>query len=602
MEHARSNVLSPARMATARLGVALGIILAGIAFWAGLSANALAFQVQGAIEQKWRELNGAAGPLGDARSDEHNAWNGGKFNEFAFGYIYWHPGTNAHAVYGVIGEKWNALGRERGFGYPLTDEQDAADGGRFNDFAGGGSIYWHRDFGVHAVFGDIRKKWVELARETGPLGYPVSDETMAGDGAGRFNNFQKGMIYWHPNTGVHAVYGEIGKRWKELGGETGSCGFPVSDEYTDLSGSQRSDFQYGSIISSPQGITIQGCHSDQWGLLASPGFGGEPIKTILFFAGEQLNGVSLPQNNCKALPHDITADCRTVWPIDERYLDWTDPQNRLLALQKVVSMGLNTVSMSSWGESTLECTADCSDVSDACCGASTPDCANPVPKCFKANGTKQCRIGWYGSANTQLSPAAKDELFDAALTQPILIIPFIESRFEHDWNFRRDFPTSLEPAVLWQLAPGLISQIEDLIRTYLTAPANPRWPDKWALVYDQHGEARRAVAIVQASSDSLAANDDKGFAEGFDRVAQKIYDDTKVRVGFFIDPVAGDPVFKPGCPGLTSTLHSTYAAAFHPSPEFNRAVAQPAVFNSGHSRLLAGRLDRRCQGRPRTGQ
>jgi hypothetical protein len=570
-------------------------MLAVFICWTIACSSVMAFEVHGAIGDKWRQLGAASGPLGQPLSDELPAFGGGRFNSFQFGFIYWHPRVGAHAVYGAIGQKWNQLGREQNFGYPVTDEQPAINGGRFNDFEGGGSIYWHNSFGAHAVIGAISLKWAELRREAGPLGYPVSDEAAAADGVGRFSDFQSGVVYWHPNVGAHAVYGAIGQRWIELGRETGSCGYPTSDEYADSDGSRRSDFQYGSIHLSSHGVTVKGCRSKSWGTLASPGFERSPIRTILFFAGQQLDGRSLPQNNCPALPDDITSRCSTVWPSDKTYLDWINPQNRIRALARIAGLGFNTISMSTWGESSLPCSASCSDVPAACCGKGVPDptCHDPVPKCYVApDGNQRCRIGWYGSANTQLSPAAKNELFDAATTQTILIMPFIESRFEHDWNFRTDFPTSLDPRERGALAPGLISQIEDLIATYLTRPANPRWPDKWALVYDQHGEKRHSVVIVQASSDSLARSDDQRFAESFDQVAEKIDEDTHIRIGFFIDPVPRDPVLTPACPGSGGPLRSSYVAAFRPDPSTTGSwLAQQSSILGIHAYSPEGWID-----------
>ena len=172
------------------------------------------------------------------------------------------------------------------------------------------------------------------------------------------------------------------------------------------------------------GMTLTACRGT-WGRLANPGVDGQPVRTILFFAGEQLDGKTLPQNVCPALPGDITAGCQTAWPIDQTYLDWTNPSNRVHAVQKIVALGFNTISMSSWGESWLPCTTDCPDVPRECCGKGSPDAAchepqRPVPRCFFADDGRQiCRIGWYGAANTQLSPAAKNELFDAAVHQPV---------------------------------------------------------------------------------------------------------------------------------------------------------------------------------------
>ncbi len=189
------------------------------------------------------------------------------------------------------------------------------------------------------------------------------------------------------------------------------------------------------------------------------------------------------------------------------------------------------------------------------------------------NGAKECRIGWYGSANAQVSPAAKDELFEAVSKTSLQIIPFIESRFAYEWNFRTDFPTSLDPRSTGQLAPGLISQVEDLLDRYVIHPQNPQWRDHWALVYDKNNEKRRAVAIVQVASDSLNANDDSKFAQAFDAVADQIYQDTCkhnacTKVGFFIDPIARDPDPSTtyGCPNITTPVTSTYATNFKPDP------------------------------------
>lgn len=208
------------------------------------SSSTFAQKIYGAIEQKWKELKAGSGPLGAPTTDEQDAARGGRFNEFRNGYIYWHPSIGAHAVYGLIGQKWNQLGRERGLGYPITDEEPAKNGGRFNDFENGGSIYWHQRSGVHVVYGAIRAKWHELGREAGGLGYPVSDESAAFDG-GRFNNFQFGMIYWHSRFGAHAIHGRIGEKWIELGREPGVCGYPTSDEYDFDDGRDTGEYEIG---------------------------------------------------------------------------------------------------------------------------------------------------------------------------------------------------------------------------------------------------------------------------------------------------------------------------------------------------------------------
>src|SRR5262249_60937045 len=87
--------------------VSLTVILA---IWCGV-ASAFQFQVYGKIGEKWQRLGRERGPLGAARSNEADAPQGGRFNEFAYGSIWWHP-TNggAHAGLGQIGERCPQIG------------------------------------------------------------------------------------------------------------------------------------------------------------------------------------------------------------------------------------------------------------------------------------------------------------------------------------------------------------------------------------------------------------------------------------------------------------------------------------------------------------
>ncbi|MCM0590516.1 MAG: hypothetical protein HEQ35_16155 [Gloeotrichia echinulata IR180] len=159
--------------------------------------------IYGLIFDKWASMGGSRSPVGDPKTDELPAARGGRYNEFQNGFIYWHPNLGAHAVYGLIGVKWNQLGRENGLGYPITDELPAANGGRFNDFENNASIYWHPSTGAYAVYGDIRTQWVSMGRERSRLGYPISDEQSSGSAGQRVSYFQGGAIYW--NSGSRKV-------------------------------------------------------------------------------------------------------------------------------------------------------------------------------------------------------------------------------------------------------------------------------------------------------------------------------------------------------------------------------------------------------------
>lgn len=92
-------------------------------------------------------------------------------------------------------------------------------------------IYYRPESGAHTVEGDIRAKYNQLKGANGPLGFPITDETAAPDGVGRYNHFQHGSIYWTPHTGPMMVRGAIRHVWASSGWELGPLGYPVTDEY-----------------------------------------------------------------------------------------------------------------------------------------------------------------------------------------------------------------------------------------------------------------------------------------------------------------------------------------------------------------------------------
>jgi outer membrane protein assembly factor BamB len=224
----------------------------GTIYW---SAATGAHAVIGGILAKYQALGGPAGGLGYPITDETATPDGvGRFNHFSRAdgaSIYWSPNTGAHAIQGAIRTKWSSMGWETGpQGYPTTDETATPDGvGRFNHFsrADGASIYWSPNTGAHAIQGAIRDRWAALGWETGPLGYPSTDELTTPDGVGRYNHFSKAAsVYWSASTGAHGIYGLIRDRWASLGWERSALGYPTSDEY-GINGGRRNDFVHGWI-------------------------------------------------------------------------------------------------------------------------------------------------------------------------------------------------------------------------------------------------------------------------------------------------------------------------------------------------------------------
>ncbi|GGN75206.1 LGFP repeat-containing protein [Nocardia rhizosphaerihabitans] len=97
-------------------------------------------------------------------------------------------------VSGEVYKKYVAVG---GPGSPLGAPEEAQeagpDGGEYQDFEGG-TIYWSKDSGAHIVWGEIREAWEDEGGANGPLGYPISDEKdITG---GKQSDFTGGTIVW----------------------------------------------------------------------------------------------------------------------------------------------------------------------------------------------------------------------------------------------------------------------------------------------------------------------------------------------------------------------------------------------------------------------
>jgi hypothetical protein len=228
-----------------------------------------------------------------------------------------------------------------------------------------------------------------------------------------------------------------------------------------------------------------------WGRLANPGFENEPIKSAFFFAGNARDGVQFYEWNPSP-----NMNLYTIHPFDERHLQWSEnPANRDHAINTMMAAGINVIYMSFWGP----------------------------------RGTDN----WAFWAPMQTSTYAHDELFEAALGKNILIAPYIENYAptarSPGYTFSDCFPgTADDPA------PELVARVEELIERYILQPQNGRWSSKWAQVYDQFGQKRYLVCIIGAKSNQEDMTHQR-FAEGFDHVAERIYQNMGVSVGFAID-------------------------------------------------------------------
>ncbi len=179
--------------------------------------------VRGAILARWRELRGTLGfPVG---GDAPVA--GGAFTAFTGGSVYWSPATGPRMVRGAILQRYVAAGGPAALGFPLADDGGTADGTGALVRLQGGAVYWSSRTGAHVVRGAILDRWRSLGAQTGSLGYPTSDELPVL--GGRVSHFAGGSVYWSPDTGPRLVRGAILQRYVAAGGPA-ALGFPVADD------------------------------------------------------------------------------------------------------------------------------------------------------------------------------------------------------------------------------------------------------------------------------------------------------------------------------------------------------------------------------------
>jgi uncharacterized protein with LGFP repeats len=219
--------------------------------------------------------------------DQGGSWNGqGLYRHYQGGSIYWSPATGAHAVTGGIRARWAALGFDAGYlGLPVSDMQcGLRDGGCLQSFQGG-VLAWSPSSGVMATNGVIQAGWVASGRESGALGYPVTEMGCGFVGGGCGQQFQGGSIYWSPASGAFPVLnGPIRDHWMAQGWEAGPLGYATGWPACDLPTSCRQAFQGETVAwSSGTGIrTTSGSIAAMW-VRAGAGAGllGQPAEPMV---------------------------------------------------------------------------------------------------------------------------------------------------------------------------------------------------------------------------------------------------------------------------------------------------------------------------------
>jgi uncharacterized protein with LGFP repeats len=93
--------------------------------------------------------------------------------------------------------------------------------------------------------GAIYDRWQSMGGMNSALGAPTSPEA-TGAGSARYATFDKGAMYWSPETGAQPVTGAIYDAWASLGYERGALGLPTSGEFQEPQWVKQ-NFQHGTL-------------------------------------------------------------------------------------------------------------------------------------------------------------------------------------------------------------------------------------------------------------------------------------------------------------------------------------------------------------------
>lgn len=157
--------------------------------------------ILGAVAGKWYSLGAENSWMGYPTSNEILIKNG-VFQTFEKGSIYWSERTGAQPVFGAVADKWYRIGAENSnLGYPTTSEI-VINGGVYQQFQNG-KIYWSEKTGAYPMFGAINNSWTAWGAEKSSLGYPTSAEYVSNGKV--WQNFQNGKISWTEREGTAIV-------------------------------------------------------------------------------------------------------------------------------------------------------------------------------------------------------------------------------------------------------------------------------------------------------------------------------------------------------------------------------------------------------------
>ena len=237
------------------------------------------------IKDYYENAGGESGRLGSVVGEKRcGLSNGGCFQEFKEGRLYWDEINGVSEVSGGILYVYGQNGFENGvLGYPLGNEQQQNNDVVVQKFKGG-EIFW-TPTGTLVVSGGVNYVYSTTGAESGVLGYPISGEQVGDDGV-VYQEFEHGTIYWTSKNGAWVMRDYAVGRWNELGGvnsklgqlaNTGVCGLVDGGCYQGFkNGNIYWSNTTGSWDVSGGIYYVYLAHGTEWGQLGYP-ISGEQV-------------------------------------------------------------------------------------------------------------------------------------------------------------------------------------------------------------------------------------------------------------------------------------------------------------------------------------
>ena len=176
----------------------------GSIFWSEATG---AWDVRGAVRDRYLATGGPGGALAfPTAAAEPAGVPDAEVQVFTGGRIYSSPKTGARALLGAVLARYLAAGGARGrLGLPTANEAyGGISGSRVTVFAGG-RIYWSAATGAQAVYGVILQKYLAIGAARSYLGLPTTSEYSLSTGPR--NRFVSGVITYYTSSRTIVVAG-----------------------------------------------------------------------------------------------------------------------------------------------------------------------------------------------------------------------------------------------------------------------------------------------------------------------------------------------------------------------------------------------------------